>query len=85
MMKEDGNNGGHHSSCQLTIFAVGVGKTATQELACRATPENAKRTNMLPIVSQDGRMAIMTVKHFSILTLPMSLNKTNVRPKIRTI
>ena len=51
----DGNNGKHHSRRQQTIVAAVAGKTATPELAYRATPENVKRHNVLPIVLRDGR------------------------------
>ena len=51
-----GNNGKHHPRRQLTIVAEVGGKTANPELAYRATPENAKRHNVLPSVSRDARM-----------------------------
>ena len=54
--ERDGNNGKHHPHPQLTIVAAVAGKTAAPELAYRATPENTKRHNLLPIVSRDGRM-----------------------------
>ena len=40
----------------LTIVAVVAGETATPEFVCRAAPENPEGTNVLPIVSRDGRI-----------------------------